>query len=84
MSDEREIQMIAITLGSLLYPKDMKKLGKSHVTLIRHLPDELNRLDYLSKFHEALYCFSMSKIQDFLENRYICYLLKLFIRTIHQ
>ena len=83
MNSTKEIQMAALTLGSLLYPKDMKKLAKSHVMIVSNFPDEEARMDYLHKFHDALYCFSMGKIQEFLENRYICFFLKLFIGVIH-
>jgi hypothetical protein len=83
MDQQNELQMAAITLGSLLYPKDMKKLAKSHVTILTCFPDEDARVEYLTKFHDALYCFSMQKVIEFLDNRYIAFFLKLFIQTIH-
>lgn len=77
-----EIEKAAITLGSLLYPKDMVKLA--HSDRVRaNFPDDSERLSYTTKFHEALYSFSMQRITEFLKNRYICFFLYLFIGTIH-
>lgn len=82
MDSQAEIEKAAITLGSLLYPKDMVKLANTP-TVCQYFPEASERVAYTTKFHEALYCFSMQRITDFLKNKYICFFLYLFIGTIH-
>lgn len=74
MDSIESIEKAAITLGSMLYPKDMRKIAH-HPIITKHFPDEEERVGYTTKFHEALYCFSMQRVTDFLKNKYICFML---------
>lgn len=78
---ETEINAAIVTLGSLLYPKEMKKTSFGIDTVFNG--DNEARTAYVMKFHDALYNFSMEKVSDSLENKFIALFLRLFIQDIH-
>jgi len=70
-----------LTLGSFLYPKEMKKTDFGLQSLFNGNREA--RALYVNKFHDALYNFSMEKVSEALENKFIALFLKLFINDIH-
>lgn len=77
-----EYEKLILTLASMLYPKEMKK---SSFALYSQFGGDLKmRTNYVQQFHDALYNFSMEKVSEALENRYIGILLKMFITRINE
>lgn len=75
-----DLDQLVLTFGSFLYPKEMRKSGFGLNQIFNG--HQGKRTAYVTKFHDALYNFSMEKVSDILENKYIAVLLEKFIAKI--
>ena len=72
-------QMAVFTLGCFLYPKEMKKAIKCFKTNMFSTEEET--AEYIMKFHDALYNFSMEKVSCIMEDKYFALFLSTFLRV---
>ena len=74
------MNMAVLTLGSLLYPQDMAKLDFGLAELFNG--DSDSRSEYVKQFHDALYKFSLEKVEEMTENSFILVFLESFLDQI--
>jgi hypothetical protein len=76
-----QLEEATLALGSFLYPKEMKKTKFGLTTMFQG--DSKAWEECVGQFHGALYNFSMEKVSQALDNKYLALFLRLFINDIH-